>query len=169
MKRRLPKSVPGEDSSSSPSSVRVSNPSNPNINEKNLQNSAHIDAITEVKRLRETETSVLRDLEEGKKALNNTKWVCMSMVVFILCACVSRGCEGGGGSSFFLFFPFFICDLLHRNINSLGQSCLLMDCSFICAWYTRNLVKACNRKVEGLESKVETLTSSLKALYEYVY
>eukprot|EP01084_Bolivina_argentea_P161991 281926_1 len=116
MKRRLPKSVLGGDSSSSSSSVRVSNPSNPHINDKNLQNSAHIDAITEVKRLREVEASVLRDLEEGKKALDNTKWVCMSMVVFILRACVSRGWKGGGGSSSFIFSHFFTCDLLHHNV-----------------------------------------------------
>ncbi len=96
MKRSLPKGVPGGDlSSSSSSSAWVSNPSNPNTNDKNLQNSAHVAAITEIKRLREAEASVLRDLEEGTKALDNTKWVRMSMVVlFILCACVSRGREG---------------------------------------------------------------------------
>ncbi len=79
MKRILPKSVPGESLSSS--SARVSNPNKPYTSHRNLQNSAHVDAVAEVKRLRKVEASVLRDLEEGKKALDNTKWVCVSMVV----------------------------------------------------------------------------------------
>ncbi len=81
MKRKLPKSVPGESLSSSSSSARVSNPNKPYTSHRNLQNSAHVDAVAEVKRLREVEASVLRDLEEGNKALDNTKWVCVSMVV----------------------------------------------------------------------------------------
>ncbi len=74
MKQKLPKSVPGESSSSSSSSsVRVSNPNNSYTSDRNFQNSAHVDAVAEVKKMREVEASALRNLEEGKKALDNTK------------------------------------------------------------------------------------------------